>query len=352
MRRPLLFTIVLLLTCVSLTQAQYDVRLSQYFQAKPYYNPASVGATEDLNILALARMEWVGIKGAPLSFFAMADMPLTLGKTQHGVGVVLLTESIGLFQNTHVGLQYAYKQKLFGGTISGGFQIGLVNQSFDGSKVEMVESEYHQQTDEAIPTSQVSGMGFDMNFGLFYTHKKFYAGIGMAHLIEPELQLGENAYSYIGRTYNFMGGYNIQLPNPLFELQPSVFLLTDLQSFHTDITARLEYNKMFNGITITVFRDLEKVVASISGISQSLADDGVAYPIDELPVFGVRDFGLVHPERVKRDPFRLGHQYPKRILVRGAHLERAALDQYHAIRRRLVVGGQAGAGNLSSGVTE
>lgn len=281
MRRPLLFTIVLLLTCVSLTRAQYDVRLSQYFQAKPYYNPASVGATEDLNILALARMEWVGIKGAPLSFFAMADMPLTLGKTQHGVGVVLLTESIGLFQNTHVGLQYAYKQKLFGGTISGGFQIGLVNQSFDGSKVEMVESEYHQQTDEAIPTSQVSGMGFDMNFGLFYTHKKFYAGIGMAHLIEPELQLDENAYSYIGRTYNFMGGYNIPLPNPLFELQPSVFLLTDLQSFHTDITARLEYNKMFNG---GVSYRVNESVGILFGVKIGRFQAGYAYdfPITAL----------------------------------------------------------------------
>lgn len=281
MRRPLLFTIVLLLTCVSLTQAQYDVRLSQYFQAKPYYNPASVGATEDLNILALARMEWVGIKGAPLSFFAMADMPLTLGKTQHGVGVVLLTESIGLFQNTHVGLQYAYKQKLFGGVISGGFQIGLVNQSFDGSKVEMVESEYHQQTDEAIPTSQVSGMGFDMNFGLFYTHKKFYAGIGMAHLIEPELQLDENAYSYIGRTYNFMGGYNIPLPNPLFELQPSVFLLTDLQSFHTDITARLEYNKMFNG---GVSYRVNESVGILFGVKIGRFQAGYAYdfPITAL----------------------------------------------------------------------
>lgn len=281
MGKSLLFTIVLLLTCVSLTRAQYDVRLSQYFQAKPYYNPASVGATEDLNILALARMEWVGIKGAPLSFFAMADMPLTLGKTQHGVGVVLLTESIGLFQNTHVGLQYAYKQKLFGGTISGGFQIGLVNQSFDGSKVEMVESEYHQQTDEAIPTSQVSGMGFDMNFGLFYTHKKFYAGVGMAHLIEPELQLGENAYSYIARTYNFMGGYNIPLANPLFELQPSVFLLTDLQSFHTDITARLEYNKMFNG---GVSYRVNESVGILFGVKIGRFQAGYAYdfPITAL----------------------------------------------------------------------
>ena len=33
---------------------------------------------------------------------------------------------------------------------------------------------------------------------------------------------------------------NIQLKNPLIELQPSVFLLTDMQSFHADITARLD----------------------------------------------------------------------------------------------------------------
>ena len=35
--------------------------------------------------------------------------------------------------------------------------------------------------------------------------------------------------------------------NPLYELQPSVFLKTDMQSFQADITARLFYNKMFNG---------------------------------------------------------------------------------------------------------
>ena len=239
--------VVLCCTCVGIVRAQYDARLSQYFMAKPYYNPAVAGATEDLNILALARLEWVGMSGAPMSFFVTSDMPLNIGKTQHGIGLAVYTESIGLFMNTHVGAQYAYKYKLFGGVISGGLQIGLVNQSFDGSKVEMVESEFHQETDAAIPTEQVSGMGLDLNFGIYYNHKRFYAGFGMTHLTQPELQLDENAYTYIGRSFNLMGGYNIQLRNPLIELQPSVFLLTDMQSFHADITARLEYNKMFNG---------------------------------------------------------------------------------------------------------
>lgn len=239
--------VVLCCTCAGIVRAQYDARLSQYFMAKPYYNPAVAGATEDLNILALARLEWVGMSGAPMSFFVTSDMPLNIGKTQHGIGLAVYTESIGLFMNTHVGAQYAYKYKLFGGVISGGLQIGLVNQSFDGSKVEMVESEFHQETDAAIPTEQVSGMGLDMNFGIYYNHKRFYAGFGMTHLTQPELQLDENAYTYIGRSFNLMGGYNIQLRNPLIELQPSVFLLTDMQSFHADITARLEYNKMFNG---------------------------------------------------------------------------------------------------------
>ena len=215
--------------------------------AKPYYNPAAVGNSEDLNIMALGRLEWIGVRGAPKSFFITADMPLRFGKTNHGVGLVVFTEAIGLFQNTHVGAQYAYKYKLFGGVISGGLQFGLVNQSFDGTKVEKVDSEFHQDIDPAIPEKQVSRMGLDMNFGIFYQHKRFYAGFGMSHITQPELQLNETAYTYIGRTFNLMGGYNIQLKNPLIEIQPSVFLLTDMQNFHADLTARLEYNKMFNG---------------------------------------------------------------------------------------------------------
>lgn len=242
-----LLSVILLVSCAIAMRAQYDSQLSQYFMAMGYYNPAYAGVTGDLNMLALSRLQWIGIEGAPKSFFINADMPLKLGKTNHGIGLVVFTEGIGLFQNTHVNFQYAYKQKLFGGTLSIGVQFGMVNQSFDGEKVFYPTSQFHQQEDEAIPQTQVSGMGLDINAGIYYTHKHFYVGIGATHLNKTEIQLDEYSYMYLTSTYNLTGGYNIQCRNPLYELQPSVFLKTDLQSFQADITARLEYNKMFNG---------------------------------------------------------------------------------------------------------
>lgn len=250
MKKRFLF-IIFLLTCAAGVRGQYDAQLSQYFMAMGYYNPAYAGTSGDMNLFALHRQQWVGIKGAPKSFFVTADMPLKLGKTQNGVGLVLFTEGIGLFQNTHVAAQYAYKRKLFGGTLSVGLQFGIVNQSFDGENVYLpkggAEDDYYQDEDPAIPRTQVSGMGMDINAGIYYTHKKFYVGFGATHLTQPEIQLDEYAYTYISSTYNLTGGYNIQFRNPLYELQPSVFLKTDMQSFQADVTARLVYNKMFNG---------------------------------------------------------------------------------------------------------
>lgn len=242
-----LLLIILIVTGITGIRAQYDSQLSQYFMAMGYYNPAYAGVREDLNLLALSRLQWIGIEGAPKSFFIHADMPFKLGKTNHGVGLLIFTEGIGLFQNTHVNLQYAYKQKLLGGTLSAGLQFGLVNQSFNGEKVFYPTSQFHQQQDQAIPNVQVSGMGMDIGAGLYYTHKKFYVGLGITHLNKAEVRLDEYSSMYLSSTYNLTGGYNIQLRNPLYELQPSVFLKTDMQSFQADITARLVYNKMFNG---------------------------------------------------------------------------------------------------------
>jgi type IX secretion system PorP/SprF family membrane protein len=247
--KRILLSIIAFMALSSTARAQYDAQFSQYFMAMGYYNPGYAGTSANLNTFAMYRLQWLGWKGAPKSLFATADMPFAVKKVNLGVGAMLFSESIGLFSNTHFAAQLAYKQKLFGGILSIGLQPGIANVSFDGSegKLNLGESPYHQQEDEAIPRVKASGMSFDLNAGIYYTHKNFYVGAGVMHALEPEMEMEENIFTFIGRSYNFTGGYNIQLTNPLYELQPSVFLKTDLTSFQADITARMVYNKMFNG---------------------------------------------------------------------------------------------------------
>ncbi|MDD4114026.1 MAG: type IX secretion system membrane protein PorP/SprF, partial [Massilibacteroides sp.] len=226
------------------------------------------------------RQQWVGIEGAPKSFFVSADMPLRIGEMEHGVGAILFTESIGLFQNTHVSGQYAYKHKLFGGVISLGLQLGIVNQSFDGTGV-YYPSESTAETDPAIPNTLVEAMALDVNAGVYYSRKNFYFGMGAMHVTEPELMLDENVYTYIASSYNLVSGYNIQSRNPLYELQPSVFLKTDTRSFQADITGRLVYNKMFNG---GLSWRINESIVFLLGANLGNVQVGYAYDFPTTPI--------------------------------------------------------------------
>jgi len=200
---------LLLTGCATITQAQYDAaQFSQHFMAMNYYNPAYAGTSDGLNVLTMYRRQWIGVEGTSKSFFVAADMPMKLRENKIGIGAVLLTESIGLFQNSHIAGQVSYRRSLLGGILSVGIQIGRVNNSFGGAGV-------------YIPSS-----------GVYYAQKHFYLGIGAMLLTS---------------SYNLTGGYNIQLKSPLFELQPSVFLKTDMKSFQADITGRVVYNKKING---------------------------------------------------------------------------------------------------------
>ncbi|MDR1259732.1 MAG: type IX secretion system membrane protein PorP/SprF [Tannerellaceae bacterium] len=278
--RRLVFFFITLTTLADSVRAQYDAQFSQYFMAMGYYNPGYAGVNDDLNILGLHRRQWIGMPGAPQTTFFNISMPLAISSVNTGLGVTLFSETIGLFSNSHISGQFAVKRNLFGGTLSIGAQIGITSISFDGTKVDLGESGYHDQEDEAIPKTEVNGMGLDINAGLYYTHKKFYIGIASTHLAEPQLDLEENITTYIERTYNLTGGYNIQLKNPLFELQPSVFMKTDLQTFQLDVTARMVYNKMFSGGLS--WRGYEAVV--LLGASLGNIEVGYAYDFPTGPL--------------------------------------------------------------------
>lgn len=237
-------------------KADVDAQLTQYWAVPTYYNPAATGSTDYLRIRGGTRLQWLGIENAPKSFFATGDMPLMLMKKRIGLGVNLMQESLGLFSNMNVNIQASYKLKLLKGELSIGLQAGFFNQKFKGSEVILPDDDdFHEGTDEAIPTQDLAGNTFDLSAGVFYTHKLFWVGISGLHLLDPAVKMSiegtesnesQEFESKLGRMLYFMGGSNIPIKNTLFELQPSLMVKTDLNMFTAEITARARYNRFLS----------------------------------------------------------------------------------------------------------
>ncbi len=238
--------------------AQSDAQLSQYYQVKNYYNPAAIGTTDLLSIRGGGRIQWIGIDNAPQTFIASAEMPVKFLNRRFGVGLLMQQESLGLYKNLSVGAQFGYKRKLFKGELTIGLQIGFVNQTFKGSEVFLPdEDEYHQGSDNAIPTRDLTGNAFDLGLGLFYTRGIWWAGLSSTHLTKPVISLKsdtgdtstetDNNYEFtVGRAAYLMAGCNIPIKNTLFEVMPSIIVQTDFTFYTGEITARVRYNKFLS----------------------------------------------------------------------------------------------------------
>ena len=267
------FLIIIFLSSARLLVAQYDAQLSNHWAAINYFNPAYAGTSGNLEATALYRQQWIGIEGAPRTTLMSGEMPMYfLGRT-HGVGALLFTEKIGLFSHTIASGQYAYKKELGKGSLSVGLQVGYTSESFKGSEIALdvpPGDEYHEESDEGIPTTDIAGSSIDAAFGLMFVKRKWYVGASVTHLLAPQLILDENIVMEVPRAYYLTAGYNIQLNNPLLELQPTLLLKTTQMSSYAepdsitkmiagstakammtmmqiDLSARLIYNKTFWG---------------------------------------------------------------------------------------------------------
>lgn len=260
--KTIIITIVLS-TIANPMLAQYDTQLSQYWAMPSYYNPAATGTTELLNVTAATRQQWIGMPGAASDFIVIGDMPFSLFKQNHGVGLVLRSETIGLFQNTSLAAQYSFKIKLKSGALHLGLQVGFINQAFDGSGAYIPTSDYHNQSDTAIPSDELQGMGFDMGFGAHYTHKYFNVGIAAQHLTSPSVTFDESYETYVVPAYYFISVGNIPFNNALYRVQPSVMLSTTFQTIQFEFGAILKYNNfLWGGVS---YRLNDAVIISIGG---------------------------------------------------------------------------------------
>ena len=236
--------------------SQVDAQFTQYYAVPTYYNAAATGETDFVRMRGGSRLQWMGIDNAPRTFVLTADMPFKFIGKRFGVGLNMQQESLGLYKNMDLGLQLSYKHKLFGGVLSAGLQVGIINETFKGSEVYLPDDDdYHESTDDAIPTQDLSGTSLDLGVGVYYTHKLFWAGVSCQHVNSPTITFnsesgeGTNEKNYefqAGRILYFMAGSNIPVKNTLFEVIPSVMVKSDFTFTTAEITGRVRYRKFLS----------------------------------------------------------------------------------------------------------
>jgi type IX secretion system PorP/SprF family membrane protein len=168
--------------------------------------------------------------------YVSADMPFEFIGLYHGVGLQMVNDDIGAFSHKQFSLMYAPKIKLFGGKLSIGVQPVMLSETLKGSQLV-----FNDTGDDALPTSDVNGTAFDLNLGLYYQQRSWYAGASVKHLLAPKVEIGEINELDINMSYYFTAGCNIRLRNPFLTIQPSVMGRSDGVGYRTDITTRLTY---------------------------------------------------------------------------------------------------------------
>lgn len=275
-RKQLILVVILTALTYKIGVAQNDALLTHYFEVPAYYNPAATGLTDMVKIHGGSRLQWAGIENSPKTFLALCDSPFKLGNRRLGAGISINQESMGLYRNLNASVQVSCKLNILGGILSLGIQPGIISNTFKGSEVFIPDDdEYHDDNDPAIPRTDVSGTAFDLGAGIWYSRRGFSAGLSLTHINNPKVTFtSENGTSGVNnstesfefgpsRTLYFTAQGNIEVKNTLFEVIPSMLVMTDFTFTRAIATARLRYRKF---ISVGIGYRYDDAVSAMLGV--------------------------------------------------------------------------------------
>jgi len=270
-----------------------------------FSNPGYAGINEGICIHGIYRQQWAGFKDqdgnsvAPQDFLVTVDSPVRL--FHGGVGGSIIQDKLGQQSDIIVQVDYSFHTELSIGTLGIGAGLNIINRSIDFTKFNPAE-------DGDLILSGLgneSDMRLDASFGIFLTESgQYYFGISATNLLQTKFKKFETdagGGTMTDRTFYITGGYNFVFPNnPLFEVQPSVMILSDLKSTQYNVSAVVKYNdKFWGGINYRV----QESVGIMVGMQ--FKDFMISYSYDvntlQLSVPGSHEVSLGYCFRIKGD---------------------------------------------------
>ncbi|QCR23899.1 type IX secretion system membrane protein PorP/SprF [Pontibacter sp. SGAir0037] len=227
MRKLCLLVISLLSIASWQVQAQQRPQLSQYMLNNFLMNPALSGIEDYADIRVSNRRQWVGIDGAPTTYYVTAHAPINKGAASnkfhkalahHGVGAVVHTDKTGPLRRTGISGTYAYHLPLTN-TInaSAGVAAGLIRNSINTSELQF----YRDTPDPLAGGGNINKNMFDLSLGLWVYSKNFSVGIAGAQLLQDpasfqsveieEAALDLQRHYFVTGSYRFAALYKVDL---------------------------------------------------------------------------------------------------------------------------------------------
>ncbi|WP_299760117.1 type IX secretion system membrane protein PorP/SprF [uncultured Pontibacter sp.] len=253
MTKPLI--LILSLFAVAMQAfGQQRPQYSQYMLNNYLLNPAISGIEDYADIRLSHRRQWVGIDGAPSTYYLSAHTPLNKGAASnkyhralahHGVGAILHTDKTGPLRRTGLSVSYAYHLPLTTSiNLSGGVSTGLIRNSINSNDLE-----FSNDNDPLLAGGNINNTVLDLNLGLWLYSRNFSVGVAGAQLLEDAGSFSADrsgeAVLPLQRHYFITGSYRLE-PTESIDIIPSVMVkLADPSPVSIDASLRVMYAERF-----------------------------------------------------------------------------------------------------------
>jgi type IX secretion system PorP/SprF family membrane protein len=240
----LILTLLFALAISLQLYAQQDPIYAQYLTNPMLINPSYAGLTNNLQVNAGYRLQWMGITSSPRTFNLNGNMSILDNKA--GAGASLLQDRIGATTVTEFNAAFAYKLKLQNDlTFSFGMQGGVLGFKTDNNSLNIRDS-----GDDAFPEGTTRSSTINLGTGVSLIGNKFIIGLSVPRLLPTKINSGSQQFELYNQHFYLYGAY-VHVINERLRFKPSL-LVRGVKGapLSTDVALNLNINMLH---TVGVF---------------------------------------------------------------------------------------------------
>ncbi|WP_114782009.1 PorP/SprF family type IX secretion system membrane protein [Botryobacter ruber] len=283
MRKLLLFLVVIMAVAVEAV-AQQRPQYSQYMINNFLLNPAVTGIEDYADIRVSNRRQWMGLDGAPVTYYISGHTSLNKGThstkykkalAHHGAGFLIHTDKTGPLRRTGVTGSYAYHLPVTRSiNVSAGVSTGIISNSLNSS-----ELDFKNDSDPLLGSGNLNHSMLDLGLGFWIYSNDFSIGIsgsqlladaaGFSRLEGGQPELGLQRHYFVSGRYRFS-------PTSTLDVIPSVMVkLASPSPVAVDASVRVLYDERF--WVGTTYRHKDALVGMVGVYVNPLLDISYSY---------------------------------------------------------------------------